>query len=100
ALGGIDIPYRVSLVTLSSRRRSSAQQTSDFAGNLYVTDVTSVAGLAVEKPQLARLNVKTLVAAYFDNRKAVRRSHLAQHAVHMIFYGLFGEIQAASHFLV
>ena len=38
-----------------------------------------------------RLNVKALVSANFDDREAVRRSHLAQHAVHVVLHGLLGE---------
>ncbi len=48
----------------------------------------------------ARLKGQALVAAHFHDRKPVRRSQLAQHAMHMVLHGLFGEVQSAGHLFV
>src|SRR5580704_10313724 len=46
------------------------------------------------------LKGKALVAANFNNGEPVRRSHLTQHAMHVVLHGLFGEVQPAGHFLI
>src|SRR5258708_35208960 len=47
-----------------------------------------------------QLNAKAFIATHFHDGEPVWRPHLAQHAMHVVLYRLFGKVQPARHFLV